>query len=41
MMNAVDTLGLDQAHDDQLRYYLTRAAYSLVNALEDEPDTGA
>lgn len=40
MMNAVDTLGLDQTHDDQLRDYLTRAAYMLVNAPE-ETQTGA
>jgi hemoglobin len=32
MMNAVDTLGLAPEHDDLLRDYLTRAAYSLVNA---------
>ena len=31
MMNAVDTLGLAPEHDDLLRDYLTRAAYSLVN----------
>ncbi|WP_323099638.1 globin [Intrasporangium sp. YIM S08009] len=32
MMNAVDTLALAPEHDDLLRDYLTRAAYSLVNA---------
>ena len=32
MMNAVDTLDLAPEHDDLLRDYLTRAAYSLVNA---------
>ncbi|GAA1988294.1 globin [Terrabacter lapilli] len=32
MMNAVDTLGLSPEDDDRLRDYLTRAAYSLVNA---------
>lgn len=37
MMAAVDTLDLDQAHDDQLRDYLTRAAYMLVNAIDDTP----
>ncbi|MGN6754435.1 MAG: globin [Intrasporangium sp.] len=31
MMNAVDTLDLQQELDDMLRDYLTRAAYSLVN----------
>lgn len=34
MMNAVDTLELDEAHDLVLRDYLTRAAYSLVNRLD-------
>jgi len=32
MMNAVDTLELSPEDDDRLRDYLTRAAYSLVNA---------
>jgi len=32
MMNAVDTLELSPENDDRLRDYLTRAAYSLVNA---------
>jgi hemoglobin len=32
MMNAVDTLELSAENDDRLRDYLTRAAYSLVNA---------
>ena len=32
MMNAVDTLDLSPENDDRLRDYLTRAAYSLVNA---------
>ena len=32
MMNAVDTLDLSPEDDDRLRDYLTRAAYSLVNA---------
>ncbi|MDN5795297.1 MAG: globin [Intrasporangium sp.] len=32
MMNAVGTLGLEPQLDDMLRDYLTRAAYSLVNA---------
>lgn len=32
MMNAVDTLELAPEDDDRLRDYLTRAAYSLVNA---------
>lgn len=31
MMKAVDTLELSAEHDDLLRDYLTRAAYSLVN----------
>ncbi|NHN55878.1 globin [Calidifontibacter sp. DB0510] len=38
MMTAVDSLTLDDAHDAQLRDYLTRAAYMLVNTLEDEPE---
>ncbi len=37
MLAAVDTLGLEQTHDLLLRDYLTRAAHSLVNQLEDEP----
>ncbi len=32
MMAAVDSLGLAPEHDDRLRDYLTRAAYSLVNS---------
>lgn len=32
MLAAVDTLGLPQEQDDLLRDYVTRAAYSLVNA---------
>ena len=32
LMNAVDTLDLSPENDDRLRDYLTRAAYSLVNA---------
>lgn len=36
MMNAVDTLELDETHDLLLRDYLTRAAYSLVNSLDAE-----
>ena len=32
MMNAVDSLELAPEDDDRLRDYLTRAAYSLVNA---------
>lgn len=35
MMNAVDTLDLDEAHDAALRDYLTRAAYMLVNTMDD------
>lgn len=35
MMNAVDTLDLDEPLDDLLRDYCTRAAYSLVNTNED------
>lgn len=31
MLTAVDTLALAPDHDDRLRDYLTRAAYSLVN----------
>ncbi len=34
MMDAVDELALDPAHDAMLRDYLTRAAYSLVNTLD-------
>ena len=40
MMNAVDTLDLDETHDGLLRDYLTRAAYSLVNAWDDAPAAG-
>lgn len=36
MLHAVDTLDLDESHDFLLRDYLTRAAYSLVNSLDDE-----
>lgn len=36
MLNAVDTLDLDESHDLLLRDYLTRAAHSLVNSLDDE-----
>lgn len=36
MLNAVDTLDLDESHDLLLRDYLTRAAYSLVNSLDEE-----
>lgn len=36
MLAAVDTLGLDEAHDTVLRDYLIRAAHSLVNSF-DEP----
>ncbi|MGB4835920.1 MAG: globin [Nostocoides sp.] len=32
MMSAVDSIHLDPEHDAVLRDYLTRAAYSLVNA---------
>lgn len=35
MMAGVDSLGLDAEHDAMLRDYLTRAAYSMVNAWED------
>lgn len=34
MMDAVDAIGLDPEYDATLRDYLTRAAYSLVNAME-------
>lgn len=37
MRAALDELGLDQAHDDELWNYLVMAAYSLVNT---EPPTG-
>ncbi|MDE9366286.1 globin [Luteipulveratus sp. YIM 133132] len=37
MMAAVDTLGLDETHDLVLRDYLTRAAYSLVNRVDEAP----
>ena len=36
MMNAVDTIGLEKSLDDLLRDYLTRAAYSMVNAPGDD-----
>lgn len=39
MMTAVDSLDLDPSHDLILRDYLTRAAYSLVNTLDDEQET--
>lgn len=39
MMSAVDTLELDATHDLILRDYLTRAAYSLVNTLDDTQET--
>ena len=35
MMNAIDTLELDATHEGMLRDYMTRAAYSMVNRLED------
>jgi len=35
MLNAVETLDLDEPHDAMLRDYLTRAAYSLVNAWDE------
>jgi hemoglobin len=35
MMNAVDTLDLDEEHDAALRDYLTRAAYMMVNTMDD------
>lgn len=38
MMSAVDGLDLDPTHDLVLRDYLTRAAYSLVNTLDDEQE---
>ena len=38
ILAAVDTLGLAREHDDMLRDYLTRAAYSLVNS-HDEAGT--
>ncbi len=31
MMAAVDSLGLDQPHDEEMRSYLNRAAHFLVN----------
>jgi hemoglobin len=36
MMTAVDTLDLAPANDLLLRDYLERAAYSMVNSLEEE-----
>ncbi|WP_109684114.1 globin [Branchiibius hedensis] len=39
MMSAVDSLELDPTHDLILRDYLTRAAYSLVNTLDDKQET--
>ncbi|WP_341870587.1 globin [Flexivirga meconopsidis] len=35
MLAAVDSLDLDAQHDALLREYLTRAAFSMVNAWED------
>jgi len=35
MLNAVDTLELDEMHDSVMRDYFIRAAYSLVNTPED------
>lgn len=37
MLAAVDTLGLAEQDDAMLRDYLTRAAFSLVNAEEGQP----
>ena len=37
MLAAVDVIALDETHDLLLRDYLTRAAWSMVNTLEDEP----
>lgn len=37
MLAAVDMLALDETHDLLLRDYLTRAAWSMVNRMEDEP----
>lgn len=37
MLAAVDSIALDEAHDLLLRDYLTRAAWSMVNRMEDEP----
>lgn len=34
MMNAIDTLDLDESHDAALRDYMLRAAYMLVNTPE-------
>lgn len=39
MMSAVDSLELDPTHDLILRDYLSRAAYSLVNTLDDKQET--
>ncbi len=36
MMAAVDAVGLPETQDAVLRDYLTRAAYSMVNTLEEE-----
>ncbi|MEO7060448.1 MAG: globin [Lapillicoccus sp.] len=35
MLAAVDVIALDEMHDLLLRDYLTRAAYSMVNRLEE------
>ncbi|YAL84243.1 globin [Dermacoccaceae bacterium W4C1] len=40
MMNAVDTLDLQPADEAALRDYLTRAAYMLVNRMDESTDTG-
>ncbi|WP_295697465.1 globin [Lapillicoccus sp.] len=37
MLAAVDVIALDETHDLLLRDYLTRAAWSMVNTMEDEP----
>lgn len=36
MMNATDTLGLEEADDAELREYLVRAAHFMVNAMEGD-----
>lgn len=36
MLAAVDTLGLEESDDAELREYLVRAAHFMVNAMEDD-----
>ncbi len=39
MMHAIDTLELAPLDDQQMRDYMTRAAYAMVNSFDEEPAT--